>query len=252
MDDSQAVQDQNLVSDDVASQVAGTTLMPADISPPATVVNPTIPPSSDPLIETSPGLPPAFTAPPATDTTPSMLPPDPRPPADDEEESVSPLEDPVDTSTAPTLGPTRFSFDDPAQTTSSPVVTTTAPTVPPLSSEPPATPSVPEPTEEFSPLSQAAPSPPAISLSDVPPISDSEIAEFKQEDLGELTPLVDRLDLDPEKLYDIIMEIIQASGDNKLLKPAYEAARRISDPDLKAKALLEVVNEIDYFNRPKE
>jgi hypothetical protein len=43
--------------------------------------------------------------------------------------------------------------------------------------------------------------------------------------------------------------MIQASDDQKLVKDAYEAAKQIPDEKARAQALLDVVNEINYFTQ---
>jgi hypothetical protein len=48
------------------------------------------------------------------------------------------------------------------------------------------------------------------------------------------------------------MMMIQASDDQSLLSEAYEAAEKISDEKDRAQALLDVVNEINYFTQQKE
>jgi hypothetical protein len=45
------------------------------------------------------------------------------------------------------------------------------------------------------------------------------------------------------------MMMIQASDDQSLLKTAYEAAQAITDEKARAQALLDVINEINYFTQ---
>ena len=45
------------------------------------------------------------------------------------------------------------------------------------------------------------------------------------------------------------MMMIQASDNQDLVKDAFEAAQKISDEKEKAQALLDVVNEINYFTQ---
>lgn len=78
-----------------------------------------------------------------------------------------------------------------------------------------------------------------------------ELDEIKVKALGELKPLVSKLDLTPEKRYDLLMEIIQASNDESLLPEAFETAEKIDDDDLRAQALMEVVNEIEFLKSKK-
>jgi len=48
------------------------------------------------------------------------------------------------------------------------------------------------------------------------------------------------------------MMMIQAADDESLIKTAYEAAQNISDEKVRAQALLDIVNEINYFTQHHE
>ena len=76
-----------------------------------------------------------------------------------------------------------------------------------------------------------------------------ELIDIKQKALGKLSPLVDKLDQPPEERFRTIMMMIQASDDQSLVKEAYAAADQIKDEKVRAQALLDVVNEINYFTR---
>jgi hypothetical protein len=45
------------------------------------------------------------------------------------------------------------------------------------------------------------------------------------------------------------MMMIQAADDESLVKSAYEAAQKITDEKVRAQALLDIVNEINYFTQ---
>jgi hypothetical protein len=47
------------------------------------------------------------------------------------------------------------------------------------------------------------------------------------------------------------MMMIQASDDQSLIRTAFEAAQKISDEKARAQALLDIVNEINYFTQQK-
>ncbi len=70
---------------------------------------------------------------------------------------------------------------------------------------------------------------------------------IKQDALHDLSPLVSHLDQTPEEKFRTLMMMIQASDDQELIRPAYEAAHAISDEKIRAQALLDIVNEINYF-----
>lgn len=78
-----------------------------------------------------------------------------------------------------------------------------------------------------------------------------ELIDIKQHALTELTPLIDELDQAPEERFRTIMMMIQASDDQALVKKAYEAAHAIEDEKARAQALLDIVNEINYFTQPQ-
>jgi hypothetical protein len=81
---------------------------------------------------------------------------------------------------------------------------------------------------------------------------DEELMDVKHEALEELSPLVNNLDLPPEQKFDTYMEILRASDDKTLVKPALEAAKAIEDDDKRAQALLDVVNEVNYLTQDHE
>lgn len=80
------------------------------------------------------------------------------------------------------------------------------------------------------------------------PASDA-LLDIKQDALHELAPLVGQLEQSPEEKFKTTMMMIQASDDQSLVKAAYEAAKEIQDEKARAQALLDVVNEINYFTQ---
>jgi hypothetical protein len=79
--------------------------------------------------------------------------------------------------------------------------------------------------------------------------STHELIDIKQHALDELSPLIDDLDLPPEDKFRTIMMMIQASDNQHLVKLAYETAHTIEDHKARAQALLDIVNEINYFTQ---
>ena len=77
-----------------------------------------------------------------------------------------------------------------------------------------------------------------------------DLIEIKKDALQQLTPLVGHLDQTPEEKFRTTMMLIQATDDKNLLKSAYQSALQISDEKSRAQALLDVVNEINYFTHP--
>lgn len=76
-----------------------------------------------------------------------------------------------------------------------------------------------------------------------------DLAAIKQKALAELTPMVNTLDQSPEDRFRTIMMMIQASDNEGLIKDAYAAAEKITNDKHRAQALLDVVNEINYFTQ---
>lgn len=79
--------------------------------------------------------------------------------------------------------------------------------------------------------------------------SPSDLSEIKTQALKELTPLVDKLDQPPIEKFRTLMMTIQAADNKDLIPKAYEAAHQIDDQTLRAQALLDIVNEINYFSQ---
>lgn len=75
------------------------------------------------------------------------------------------------------------------------------------------------------------------------------LQDLKRQVLQQLTPLVSHLDQSPEEKFRTTMMMIQASDNADLLKDAFDAAQAITDEKAKAQALLDVVNEINYFTQ---
>ena len=79
--------------------------------------------------------------------------------------------------------------------------------------------------------------------------STDELLAIKQSALQTLRPLVDSLDETPEERFKSVMALIQASDDPTMVKEAHELANQIQDPKARAQALLNVVNEVNYFTK---
>jgi hypothetical protein len=82
-----------------------------------------------------------------------------------------------------------------------------------------------------------------------PTVADDDLLNIKQQALQQLSPLVGHLEQTPEEKFRTTMMMIQAADDQTLIKNAYEAAQQITDEKTRAQALLDVVNEINYFTQ---
>ena len=113
-----------------------------------------------------------------------------------------------------------------------------------------------EPTATFedpSPVATASEAPVVVDTPAVaaPAVADNSLLSIKQNALQSLTPLLSHLEQSPEEKFRTTMMMIQASDDQSLLQAAYDAANAITDEKTKAQALLDVVNEINYFTQAK-
>lgn len=74
------------------------------------------------------------------------------------------------------------------------------------------------------------------------------IEQIKISALQELRPLMQHIDLSPEERFEKYLMMLRASDDATLIQPTYEAAQKIAGEKLRAQALLDVINEINYLN----
>ena len=81
------------------------------------------------------------------------------------------------------------------------------------------------------------------------PATADDLLSIKQQALTELSPLISHLEQSPEEKFRTTMMMIQASDNRDLVKDAYAAAQAIPDEKAKAQALLDIVNEINYFTQ---
>ncbi len=79
--------------------------------------------------------------------------------------------------------------------------------------------------------------------------SSGDLLDIKQQALQHLTPLVGHLDQTPEEKFRTTMMMIQGSDDQSLVPQAFESAKQITDDKTRAQALLDIINEINYFTQ---
>ena len=72
------------------------------------------------------------------------------------------------------------------------------------------------------------------------------LANLREQALEQLRPLLDEATLDATEKFDIYMRLIHTSNDSGLLAKAHEVAAQIEDNDERARALFDVVTEIDF------
>lgn len=113
----------------------------------------------------------------------------------------------------------------------------------------PPAPSVAAPEDTTPPPASTSPDDAAPALPASGTVSNDDLLQIKQDALQELSPLVGHLDQSPEEKFRTTMMMIQASDDHTLLQSAYDAAKQITDEKARAQALLDVINEINYFTQ---
>ena len=76
----------------------------------------------------------------------------------------------------------------------------------------------------------------------------SAISKVKEAALKELFPIMDRVEVDPEKRFMLYQEMLNTMRDKAVIAPAYEAARQIRDDKVRADSLLYLINSIDEMS----
>jgi hypothetical protein len=143
--------------------------------------------------------------------------------------------DPVSNSTngAPTVAePIQFSTPEPA-------VEAVAESTPSFDSAP------------QSVVAEPSPEPVAVETPAAATPATDDLMSIKKDALQHLSPLLSHLDQTPEEKFRTTMMLIQASDDQSLVQTAYAAAKDIEDEKVRAQALLDIVNEINYFTQQK-
>lgn len=153
------------------------------------------------------------------------------------------MPDPITTANT-AIPPAGFSMPAPSEPPTQPV-SIGAPALPTSTDQdaPVASGIVPPDTDA---LDQSAP---AESNAGTPVAVSDDLLAIKQQALDKLSPLVGHLDQTPEEKFRTTMMMIQASDNKDLIKDAYESAQAITDDKARAQALLDVINEINYFTQ---
>jgi hypothetical protein len=79
----------------------------------------------------------------------------------------------------------------------------------------------------------------------------NDLQTIKQQALQQLSPLIQHIDQTPDAKFRLTMAMIQANDDQSLITAAYELAQQITDDKMRAQALLDVVNEVNYFTQQR-
>ncbi len=76
----------------------------------------------------------------------------------------------------------------------------------------------------------------------------ADISKVKEAALKELFPIMDRVEVEPEKRFLLYQEMLNSMRDKAVIAPAYEAARQIRDDKIRADSLLYLINSIDEMS----
>ena len=76
----------------------------------------------------------------------------------------------------------------------------------------------------------------------------ADISKVKEAALKELFPIMDRVEVEPEKRFLLYQEMLTTMRDKAVIAPAYEAARQIRDDKVRADSLHYLINSIDEMS----
>jgi hypothetical protein len=126
---------------------------------------------------------------------------------------------------------------------------TGVPTAPPVVPNPVPDP-VPAPApvaDDVQPVEYSTPPASIDHSNDVASAGSDVIEQIKISALQQLRPLMQHIELSPEEKFEKYLMMLRASDDVSLIEPTYQAAQQITSEKLKAQALLDVINEINYL-----
>lgn len=147
----------------------------------------------------------------------------------------APIEAPAattETPAAPSFGVTAAPATATAET--APVAASETPAATPVA-ETPAT----EPTFPEIKLTESEPAAAPVETSTTTP----ELSAVKESMIEDLLPIIDKVQVAPEKKFELYKDIIESKHDKSKVPAAYEAAKGITDETKKAEALLYLIDE---------
>ena len=96
--------------------------------------------------------------------------------------------------------------------------------------------------------------PPAVGGASMEPeramYGDPDLDRVKSMALSDLRPILEKIDIAPEKKFMIYKDIIELTDDRACIEPAYNAAKQIQDDVKRAESLVYVVEFIDKLGIP--
>jgi len=112
--------------------------------------------------------------------------------------------------------------------------------------------STPDPVSNPDPIDDSSTSDNTPIAAAASPIDTEQLAGMKQQALDHLEPLVGHLDQSPEEAFKTTMMMIQANDNHTLLEKALDEAKKIEDDKVRANAMLDIINEINYFSQASQ
>lgn len=119
---------------------------------------------------------------------------------------------------------------------------------PPVAMMPPAAQPAPKPVQPAQPAMPSMPSMGGYGRGGMSYGGSSDISKVKEAALKELFPIMDRVEVEPEKRFLLYQEMLTSMRDKAVIAPAYEAARQIRDDKVRADSLLYLINSIDEMS----
>jgi len=109
------------------------------------------------------------------------------------------------------------------------------------------------PLEPVSTLPEPSETPVAVNvIPSAAALDAANLETIKKDALGQLRPLIDKVELPPEEKFDTYLMLIRSTDDSSLIGPAHEVAQTITDEARRAEALLDIIKEIDYLSRANQ
>lgn len=75
--------------------------------------------------------------------------------------------------------------------------------------------------------------------------SNSQFEEVKKQMLQDLYPLMDKIKMQPEQKFKVYKQMIETTGSKEMITSAYEAVKEIDSEEVRAEALLFLVEKAD-------
>lgn len=88
---------------------------------------------------------------------------------------------------------------------------------------------------------------PPTATPEVTDLATGNLDSIRKEAITDLKPIMDKLSVEPDEMFDLYLLLIRSTDDKALIQPAYAAAKKITDEARRAQALLDVIKEIDFL-----